>query len=182
MKPYFKVLYNKIKLLLIKMFRCSGLTAQGIQLFGYDTRMVFSKTSKIFFGDRIISDGKCTIIADEHAIINIGKNVYFNEDMMISSKSSVVIGDGCQFGPNVKIFDNNHKFDAEHGVLPEHTSGNIIIGNNCWIASNVTILKDTVIGDKCVIGAGCVVKGVIPDGSIVTQDRKLNIKPIKNNL
>lgn len=178
MKPYFKVLYNKLRLICIKKFICPGVIFKGIQLLGYNTKIVLKKNSKLVLGNRIISDGRCVIVIDENAILRIGNNVYFNEGMMISSKSYISIGDGCQFGPNVKIFDNNHKFDTENGVLADHSVGEIVIGNNCWIAANVTILKDTRIEDNCVIGAGCIVKGRIPKGSIVTPEIKLNIRSI----
>ena len=93
---------------------------------------------------------------------------------------NITIGNGCQFGPNVKIFDNNHQFNKEKGVLFEHTMGDVIIGNNCWIAANVIILKGAVIGDNCVISAGCVVKEYIPPASIVTQERAIKIVPIED--
>jgi len=99
---------------------------------------------------------------------------------MISAKKNITIGNGCQFGPNVKIFDNNHQFNKEKGVLFEHTMGDVIIGNNCWIAANVIILKGAVIGDNCVISAGCVVKEYIPPASIVTQERAIKIVPIED--
>ncbi|MGN1419669.1 MAG: acyltransferase [Acutalibacteraceae bacterium] len=179
MKPYFKLLYNKVRLLGIRLFQCPNLTVNGFQLFGFNTKMVFNRTGEVCFNGRIISDGRCVLIVDKGAVLKIGSGVYFNEGMMISCKSKVEIGDGCQFGPNVKIFDNNHRYNSKQGVLPEHSCGNIQIGNNCWIAANVTILKNTKIGDNCVIGAGCVVSGVIPDGSVVTQSRKLEIRPIQ---
>ena len=45
--------------------------------------------------------------------------------------------------------------------------------------NQITILKDTIIGDNCVIGAGTIVKGNIPNNSIVTSDRKTVIKELK---
>ena len=79
----------------------------------------------------------------------------------------------------MKIYENDHCYSAVAGVLSMHTSAPIVIGKNCWIAANVTILKGATIGDNCVIGAGTVVKGEIPDGSIVTQERKLHIRSIE---
>ena len=96
-----------------------------------------------------------------------------------SCKRSVEIGSGCKFGPNVKIFDNNHKFDKEYGVSNEHTYDEIKIGENCWIAANVVILKGTSIGKNSVVGAGCVISGNIPEASIVTQNRKLEIERMR---
>ncbi|MGN0251614.1 MAG: acyltransferase [Oliverpabstia sp.] len=179
MKPYLKLIYNKIRLIKIHILNRPIMRTQGIQLFGYNTKLVFHRNSCIFLDDRIISDGRCVLIVDENATLKIGNHVYFNEGMMISCKAGVEIGEGCQFGPNVKIFDNNHCFDAQHGVLPEHTSASIHIGRHCWIAANVTILKGAEIGDNCIIGAGCVIKQKIPAYSIVTQSKNLNIRQIQ---
>lgn len=179
MKPYFKVIFNKIKFNLIRLIKCSNFKIDRISLFNYNTKIVVNKTSSVLLGNKIVSDGRCVIMVDYCANLVIGDNVYFNEGAMISCKEKVIIGSGCRFGPNVKIFDNNHCFDRDHGVLPIHVTDEIIIGKNCWIASNVTILKGTQIGDNCIIGAGCVIKGIIPEKSIVTQEKKLRIKPVK---
>lgn len=174
-----KLIYNKIRLFIIWIFKHPVLKLHGIQLLGYNTKMVFHPSSYIELGDRVISDGRCVFIVDKDASLKIGNHVYFNEGMMISCKSSIQIGDGCQFGPNVKIFDNNHCYNASQGVLGKHTTNPIRIGENCWIASNVIILKGTVIGDNCVIGAGCVIKENIPNSSIVTQVDNLKVKQIQ---
>ena len=90
------------------------------------------------------------------------------------------MGDNCIFGPNVTVIDNNHAYSKEKGVSTSlHSCGEISIGNNSWVGANAVILKDTQIGNNCVIGAGCVIKGVIPDGSIVTQDRRLRVKEMQ---
>lgn len=180
MKPYFRVVWNIIKYNLVRCFQCKDFQMQGLILLGYNTKLSVCKTSHVSFGRNIVSDGRCVIIADQDAKIEIGNKVYFNEGVMISSKKSIVIGAGCQFGPNVKIFDNNHCFDKEHGVLPTHSTASITIGENCWIAANVTILKGTNIGNNCVISAGCVVKGIIPSNSIVSQENGLKITPIED--
>lgn len=57
--------------------------------------------------------------------------------------------------------------------------GGVSIGNGTWVGANVTILKNTRIGENCVIGAGTVISGVIPDHSIVTGGRNIDIVPIK---
>lgn len=178
MKPYILALHNKINLWL-KMCRCKNISSNGIQLFSRNTKFLFDKSSHIKFGDKIISDGRFVAIVGKDAVLKIGNGVYFNEDCMISGKSEVVIGDGCQFGPNVKIFDNNHKFNAEQGVLSSHKSAPIHIGEHCWIGANAVILKGVTIGKNTVVGAGCVVARDIPERSVVTQGRDLHIEPTR---
>lgn len=43
----------------------------------------------------------------------------------------------------------------------------IRIGDNTFVGANVSILPGTVIGTNCIIGTGSVIKGRIPDGSVV---------------
>lgn len=179
MKPYIKAVYNWARFKLIQMLKCPGVSINGHPMLGYNTKIHVQATSQLNIGGGVISDGRCTMIVDSDATLKIGNGVYFNEGMMISAKSSVKIGDGCQFGPNVKIFDNNHCYGADTGVLHSHTSAPIEIGKRCWIGTNVVILKGTTIGDHCVIGAGCVVRGNVPPCSVVTTGDNLVIRSME---
>lgn len=178
MKMVFLILHNYIRFK-IKSIGCRNLNIDGMQMIGRNSRLLFRKNSKVHIGKHCVTDGRFTIITDENAALSIGKYVYFNENCMISCKCNISIGDGCKFGPDVKIFDNNHKFNKINGVSNEHTYGEIKIGDNCWIGANVVILKGTVIGNNSVVGAGCVVSGNIAEASVVTQDRKLKIERMR---
>lgn len=180
MKPYFRLVYNKVKFGYIKIFKCKKIKITNYVLFNYNTKILVHKSSNVTLGKNIISDGRCVINVDQNAELYIGNKVYFNEDAMISVKSNVYIGSNCRFGPNVKIFDNNHCFNKETGVSDMHKSANIYIGDNCWIAANAIILKGSHIGENSVIGAGCIIKGNIPKSSIVTMQSKLKITPIED--
>ena len=178
MKPYLRVVYNYMKFYWIRLIR-RNIDFCPIQLWGWNTKFVMRHGATVHLGKHVVSDGRCVVIVDQGADLSIGDGVYFNEGVMISCKDSVKIGSGCKFGPNVKIFDNDHKFDAVNGVGNEHTSKPISIWKNCWIASNCIVLKGTTIGDNCVIGAGVVVHGVIPASSMVIASQDICIKPIK---
>ena len=180
MKPYLLVAYNRIRFGLRRLFCCRDFAFDSVELLGKNTRLAFAKTSQVRFGGHLVSDGRLVIVTGQNAHLTIGERTYFNEGTMISCLEEVSIGAGCRFGPNVKVFDNDHKFSAQGGVSQEHTTSPVTIGDHCWLGANVTILRGTEIGDNCVIGAGCVVKGVIPAGSLVTQSRKLDIRPIRN--
>lgn len=179
MKPYFLIGYNFIKLG-IKSLLHRNIQFNKIQLFSTNTKIHVSSDSILKLGSRLVSDGRVVLNVGDGGKLEVNDNVYFNEGVMISCKENVKIGKGCLFGPDVKVFDNNHVFDSQKGVTFKHNTAPITIGNNCWIASGVIILKGTTIGNNCVIGAGCVVNGTIPDSSIVTQNRELIIKPIRD--
>ncbi len=134
-------------------------------------------SGEIQIGKRVIFNGYNSM-STKGGEITIGDNVYFGKFCNIACHESVNIGDGCRFGPNVQIFDHNHKFTYD-GITPEYSVGRVLIGDGTWIGANVTILKDTVIGEKCVIGAGAVVSGTIPARSIVKAERQLEIIPIR---
>ena len=98
---------------------------------------------------------------------------FFNQGCSITALQKIVIGDNCIFAPNVVVVDHDHDFaflDKRRGM--EFKKSDVIIGDNVWIGANVTILRGTHIGDNSVIAAGLVIKGVIPENSLV---RRVNL-------
>lgn len=110
--------------------------------------------------------------------MSIGSHVFFNTGACISCLDSITLGDRVQIANNVVIVDHDHNVA---GVLsgephPGFTVAPISIGENTWIGANSVILKGTTIGKNCVIAAGSIIKGNIPDGSIIIQKRETTIK------
>jgi len=75
-----------------------------------------------------------------------------------------------EIGNHVAIASGTH--DGAVWVLREKfpdidVFGNIKIGDNTFVGADCTILPNTVVGTNCVIGAGSVVRGEIPDNSVV---------------
>lgn len=110
--------------------------------------------------------------------LKIGNGVSFNRNCIIISRDNIKIGDNVIFGPGVTVYDHDHVFTHD-GIKNEFRTGTIVIENDCWIGANVVILRDTHIGKGCMIGAGAVVKGDIPDHSLVKSDRSLQVIPIE---
>lgn len=177
MKPFFRVAYNFFRFNLLRLY-CANFRASEIQLLRCNAHIVIQPTSNVKFGTRIVNDGRLTIIVGCDGELTVGERVYFNENTIISCINKVNIGSNCLIGPHVCIYDSNHEFDTVNGVKSTSTTAPINIGSGCWIGANAIILKGTTIGNNCVIGAGCVVSGDIPSGSIVTMDRKLNVRAI----
>ncbi|MCE5192008.1 MAG: hypothetical protein LLG08_09675 [Actinomycetia bacterium] len=53
------------------------------------------------------------------------------------------------------------------GASTPHIVEPITVGDNCFIGARVSLLPGATIGSNCIIGACAVVKGSIPDNSVV---------------
>ena len=142
------------------------------------------RTDILIEGNGLIELGNYSSVAQDSHIaaigghLTVGDHSYFNRRANVVCRGKITIGDNCAIGPNVTIYDHDHKFGT-NGQESGFNTGEIHIGNNCWIGANVTILRGTYIGDNCVIGAGCIVKGEIPCNNLITQDRKLIITELR---
>lgn len=176
---YIKIIANSILLSLKKLFKKGKWKIEYWQNIHPTVKITTAPSSLLIIKKKVIMERYGLIHVGENACLCIGENVYFNQGAIISCKCKITIGKQCLFGPNVKIYDNNHKFLYGKGVSFEHSVGEIEIGNNCWIASDVVILKGAKIGDNCVIGANCVVSGIIPNNSIVKCNSELLIEEMR---
>ncbi len=104
----------------------------------------------------------------------IGKNFYGNFNLTIQDDAEVVIGERCNFGPNVTIVTPIHPMLPDERDLMLTADGEkkhlcyakpVHIGNDCWFGASVTVCPGVTIGDNCVIGAGSVVTRDIPADS-----------------
>lgn len=104
----------------------------------------------------------------------IGKNTFINFNFTCQDDGEVVIGENCDFGPNVTIVTPVHPMLSDERralICPDGVGRRLCyakpvkIGNGCWICANVTILPGVTIGNGCVIGAGSVVTRDVPPDS-----------------
>lgn len=114
----------------------------------------------------------------DKAILEIGKDVFLNSGCIITAREKVVIGDHTIFGPNVVIYDNDHRICNGSVLDNEFETAPVVIGKNVWIGAGAIILKGSVIEDNCVIAAGSVVKGRIESNHIFIQKRNTELRPI----
>ena len=103
-----------------------------------------------------------------------------NYGTKVIAHESISIGSFCLIGPNVGIydFDHRHELDGTTFGAQGMETDPVVIDDNVWIGANAVILKGTRVGSNTVIGAGAVVSGEIPPNSLVF-DRKETVVRIR---
>ncbi len=139
-----------------------------------------ASNAEVHMGNGVHFRDYCRIRCGTNGKLHIGDRVFFNNNCSLNCFNEIQIGNDCQFGENVQLYDMNHQYkDADKPISEQgYSTGNITIGNNCWIGSNVTILKNVTIGNHVVVGANCVVHKDIPDGCIAFSGTGMQIKKI----
>ncbi len=100
--------------------------------------------------------------------MNLGSNIDFAKDVLITTKGGIEIGDRVLIGYSTKILTSNHVIPDNKGSIffSGHKSSKVIIKNDVWIGCNVIILPGVNIGEGSVIAAGSVVTKDVDSYSI----------------
>lgn len=110
-----------------------------------------------------------TFPADHPPVIEIGDRTSVGKDCWFVARQSIVLEHDVTIAPNVYFTDHNHTYadpwlPVGQQILqcfPVH------VGAGTWIGTNVVVLPGSRIGKNCAIAAGTVVRGEIPDHSVV---------------
>ena len=171
MEIYWRVLLSLPKVFWWKIKYVGKCSMHWIQAFGPHTELKIKK-GKAHFGKEQITRGMA-IFRVEGGELTVGDKCFFNQNVSITCKKKVVIGDRCQIANNVVIVDHDHAGSENWGSYVET---DVVIGNDVWIGAGAVILRGTTIGDKAVIGAGSIVKGNVPAGCVYYQKRETVIR------
>lgn len=120
------------------------------------TRVYTDEFSYITIGRGSIFERNGNIQSLNGGNLTLGSQLYVNKNLSCVCRLRITIGDNTIIGPNVNIYDHNHKFQLDVRRSSYSCAG-IVIGKNVWIGANVTILKGVRIGDGAVISANSVV-------------------------
>lgn len=112
--------------------------------------------------------GPTQAVLPERALI-IGDRCIIGARACITAHQSIEIGDDVWFGKDVFVSDASHGY-ADPNVpiglqFGEHKS--VRIGSGSWIGHGAMILPGASIGRNVVVAAGSVVRGEIPDHSVI---------------
>lgn len=182
LKNIISVMITTCRFMLLKLFKGNCFFYHGIQRFSPSTEIELEKGSKLVLGRKVRAHSGTKIKVRNKAEVTIGDDVAFNYNCMIVSRDRISIGNGCEIGPGVLLYDHDH--DIKNHLLKdgEYLSSPIEIGENVWIGANVVILRGTKIGDNSVIGAGAIIKGEFPANSVIIQKVDYEIKKSKYNV
>lgn len=86
---------------------------------------------------------------------------------VLSSRSSIRIGNNVKIGGNVRIYDHDFHSPNPYARRGPERVGDIptkpiCIGDDVFIGANAIILKGVTVGDRAIIGAGSVVSRDVP--------------------
>jgi acetyltransferase-like isoleucine patch superfamily enzyme len=102
-------------------------------------------------------------------VVRIGARCVIGRGSHIVGHWSIDIGDDIQTGPYVYITDQNHSYvDPDVPIGRQWpVEASVRIGSGSWLGANAIILPGADIGEHVVVAAGSVVRGTIPDHSVV---------------
>lgn len=165
-----RVIGNNIKFLYFKL-KGVNISYKGKCTSRLSTEYAFSRGSKVEIGYHVTTMQNSRILV-RGGELSIGNNVGINSNCVIACHDTIKIGANVGIGPNVCIYDHDHDFRAEGGKKSKkYKTAPVIIEENVWIGANSVILRGTHIGKNSVIAAGSVVKGKIPENTVVLQKR-----------
>lgn len=107
---------------------------------------------------------------ESQGVVFNGKPEYIQQDAYLDPSGGLTVEKDVVISTNVIILTHDWSF-LKRRKLSERKNVSafkpVVIGENSFIGAGAIILPGTTIGKSCIIGAGAVVKGVVPDCSIV---------------
>ena len=158
--------YNLFYVFFLKIRYYERLTIKGsIRSNGFFKIHVARGAKCIIQGDVILQSGVILAVR-KNAVLEIGKNCFFNRHCSIICREKIVIKAECFFGEAVKIYDHDHKISKKGIARAEFISSPIYIEQGCWLANGVNILKGSMLPQLSVIGAMSLVNSKLEKSGI----------------
>lgn len=174
-----RVVATNVRLGAGKLLHGTRLRFSPITCLALSDSVEMSSKAKIDFGKSLRTRGRCSFNVQEGGELVLGNGIFLNQGCQLNCHSRIEVGDGCEFGPNVLVYDHDHIFQEGAIADGEFSYGDVRIGSGCWIGAGTIILRGTTIGDGCIIAAGSVVKGDVPSGALFVQKRHSNLLETK---
>ncbi|MEV0095514.1 acyltransferase [Streptomyces sp. NPDC050738] len=149
---------------------------------GAGTRLAFPQGT--VFGEAWIELGDHCIIGEQvtltagmmpdldlgpEPILRLGDGVVLGRGSHVIADTKITIGADTYCGPYVYITSTNHSYDDPHEPVGKQwpRMEPVEIGPGCWLGTGAVILPGARLGRNVVVAAGAVVRGEVPDHSVV---------------
>ena len=161
---YLRLIFLKIKY--GKKLECKINSIKSVYV-GKGVRIKINPGYKLVLGESVYLSDYCKLECLS-GDITIGNGTFFNDCCKIIWFDKITIGDECLFGPNVGIYDHDHRFDIKDMLINKqgYTTKSIEIKSNIWIGANSVITKGCIINKRVVIGANSLVKGIVKSDAV----------------
>ena len=102
-------------------------------------------------------------------LLRIGDRCSIGRGSSLVARIGLVIEDDVTTAPNVYITDHNHNYeDPDVPIMRQWPAeAPVRVGAGSWIGTGAVILPGADIGRNVTVAAGSVVRGVVPDRSVV---------------
>lgn len=102
-------------------------------------------------------------------VIVIGDRCSIGRGSSIVGRCHIEIGDDVTTGPNVYITDHNHTYaDPDVPIIRQWPAEDPVhVGAGSWLGAGVILLPGANVGRNVTVAAGSVVRGDIPDHSVI---------------
>lgn len=102
-------------------------------------------------------------------VVRIGDRCVIGRGSHVVGHWSIDIGDDVQTGPYVYITDQNHSYEDPDEPIGRQwpVDAAVSVGSGSWLGANAVVLPGTSVGRHVVVAAGAVVRGQVPDHSVV---------------
>ena len=159
-------------------------TAAAARFGSFGTASMIAFPPATIFGERGIHIGTETLVGRSCTLsvgygpgsenlpvhgLSIGHRCIIGAGVTITAHESIEIGDDVWFGQSVFVSDAGHGYQDPDTPIGQQLGAHapVSIGSGSWIGHRAVILPGVRIGRNVVVGAGSVVRGDVPDHSIV---------------
>jgi serine acetyltransferase len=149
---------------------------------GTGTRLAFPQGT--VFGERWIHIGNHCVIGEQvtltvgmmpgldlgpDPVLRLGNGVVLGRGSHVTASRPVVFGDDVYCGPYTYVTSDNHSYDDPHEPIGRQwpRSAPVEIGSGSWLGVGATVLPGSRLGRNVVVAAGAVVRGEVPDHTVV---------------
>lgn len=176
LRAFLRVTTTNLRLGCGRLVHGSNLNFNPVTCLALSDDIELSANSMVDFGSRLRTRGRCSFNIQGSGKLAFGNNVFLNSGCQFNCRSKITVGDGCEFGPNVLVYDHDHTFRGGVLKMGSFECSPVEIGENCWIGAGTIILRGTKIGANSVVAAGSIVKGEFPSDSLILQRRTTEVR------